>query len=109
MTAISNDLHYEECFSVPLDRFAESGDILVTVSSSGNSSNIIKGIESAREIGLSIVTLSGMKTDNRSRVLGDLNFWIPEETYGLVEASHQVLLHCWLDTFLELYGEDAKS
>lgn len=109
MTAVSNDIHYEECFAVPLARFAVPGDMLVTVSSSGNSPNVIKVIEIAREMGLGIVTFSGMASDNRSRTLGDLNFWIPADTYGLVEASHQVLLHCWLDTYLELYGEESPQ
>ena len=103
MTAVSNDIHYEECFAVPLARFAEPGDVLISVSSSGNSPNIIKAIENARALEMGIVTLSGMNPDNRSRSLGDLNFWIPADTYGLVEASHQALLHCWLDTFLQLY------
>jgi D-sedoheptulose 7-phosphate isomerase len=106
MTAVSNDIHYDECFVVPLTRFAERGDILVTVSSSGNSPNVIKVIERAREMGLGVITLSGMTPNNRSRKLGNLNFWVPADTYGLVEAGHQVLLHCWLDTFLVLYGEN---
>lgn len=105
ITAVSNDIRYEECFAVPLARFAVSEDILVTISSSGNSPNVIRAIECAREIGLRIVTLSGMTPHNRSRALGDLNFWIPAGTYGLVEAGHQVLLHCWLDTFLDLHGD----
>lgn len=104
MTAISNDIHYEDCFAVPLGRFASPGDMLITVSSSGNSPNIIRAINRARELDLSVVTLSGMDGGNRSRSMGDLNFWVPAQTYGLVEAGHQALLHCWLDTFLELYG-----
>jgi D-sedoheptulose 7-phosphate isomerase len=109
MTAVSNDIHYADCFAVPLSRFASPGDLLITVSSSGNSPNIIRAIEKALAIGMRIVTVSGMKPDNRSRRMGDLNFWVPADTYGLVEASHQVLLHCWLDTFLELYEESLNG
>jgi D-sedoheptulose 7-phosphate isomerase len=105
MTAVSNDIHYDDCFAVPLTCFATAGDILITVSSSGNSPNVTKAIDSARKINVGVVTLSGMKPDNRSRKMGDLNFWIPADIYGLVEASHQALLHCWLDTFLDLYTE----
>lgn len=104
MTAVSNDLHYEDCFSVPLARFANPGDLLVTVSSSGNSPNILKAIQTARDLELDVITVSGMTADNRSRALGDLNFWVPAKTYGLVEAGHQTLLHCWLDTYLDLYS-----
>lgn len=101
MTAVSNDIAYEECFAMPLKRFADSGDVLVTISSSGNSGNIVRAIETAQEIGLRVITVSGMKPDNRSRQMGDLNFYIPADTYGIVESSHQVLLHCWLDKFME--------
>lgn len=52
-------------------------------------------------MGLRVVTLSGMRPDKRSRNLGDLNFYVPAETYGIAEASHQVLPHCWLDRFME--------
>ena len=101
MTAISNDISYEESFALPLGRFADPGDVLVTISSSGNSPNIVRAIEKASEMGLTVVTISGMGPDNRSRGMGHLNFYIPADTYGVVEASHQVLLHGWLDRFME--------
>ncbi len=99
LTAISNDISYEQVFSMPLKRFANPGDVLVTVSSSGNSPNVLAGIQAAKEIGLFVVTLSGMNAENKSRQRGDLNFYVPANTYGLVEVSHQMLLHFWLDQF----------
>ena len=101
MTAVSNDINYEQSFAVPLKRFANSGDVLVTISSSGNSPNVIAAIEAAMELKMQVITLSGMKQDNKSRQIGDLNFYVPAETYGLAECSHQSILHCWLDTFME--------
>ena len=100
MTAVSNDISYEVCFELPLRRFAKPGDVLVSISSSGNSANIIRAIEVAQELGLQIITLSGMKPNNKSRQMGDLNFYVPADAYGIVEVSHQVLLHCWLDKFM---------
>lgn len=100
LTAMGNDLGYEQAFSAPLSWYAKSGDMLVTVSSSGNSPNIIKVIETARSKGMEVLTFSGMKDDNRSRSLGDLNFYVPSETYGIAESAHQVLLHVWLDKFI---------
>jgi len=105
LTAVSNDISYAESFSLPLKRFADKGDILVTISSSGNSPNIIKALETARELGVATITLSGLGADNQSRKLGDLNFYIPAPTYGLVEAGHQVLLHCWLDLYMEKHKD----
>src|SRR5210317_197140 len=54
MTALSNDISYEQSFAMPLKRFANSGDILVTISSSGNSPNVIAAIEAARELKLKV-------------------------------------------------------
>jgi D-sedoheptulose 7-phosphate isomerase len=88
---------------MPIKRFADTGDVLITVSSSGNSPNVIKAIEAAKELGLYAITLSGMKHDNQSRKRGDLNFYVPADTYGVVESSHQVLPHYWLDRHIENY------
>ena len=102
MTAIGNDISYNEIFAYPLARYANEGDVLVTISSSGNSPNIIRAIEVARDKGLKVVSFSGMKEDNKSRAQGDLNFWIPSKSYGIVESTHQCLLHCWLDKYMDL-------
>ena len=77
--------------------------MLITVSSSGNSPNIVKAIDTAREKGSFVVTVSGKKLDNKSRQKGDLNFYIPLETYGMVESAHAVLLHIALDNYLDKY------
>jgi D-sedoheptulose 7-phosphate isomerase len=103
LTAIANDISYDAVFSYRIEKSAEEKDMLVTISSSGNSPNIIAAIKTARARGLFIVTLSGMSFENASRKLGDLNFHVPLETYGLVESAHAVLLHCWLDLFLDRY------
>ena len=102
LTALGNDLGYEEAFAAPLNWYAGSHDMLATISSSGNSPNILKTIEVAREKDMSVVTFSGLKPDNASRKLGDLNFYIPAKTYGIVECAHQVLLHIWLDMFMDV-------
>ncbi len=100
LTAVSNDIAFENCFAEPIRRFGLQGDLLTTISSSGNSPNILKAIEAAREQNMRVVTLSGMKPDNKSRTLGDVNFYVPAKTYGIVECAHQVLLHCWLDLYM---------
>jgi D-sedoheptulose 7-phosphate isomerase len=109
LTAIGNDLGFEEAFAAPLSWYAKSGDLLVTISSSGNSANIINTISTARSKGMSVVTLSGLKPDNKSRQLGDLNLYIPAKTYGIVECAHQVLLHVWLDKFMGINEWDRDA
>lgn len=103
ITAISNDVSYEDVFSYRIERVLSEKDILVTISSSGNSPNIVKALKKAREKGAFCITLSGMKEDNKSRRLGDLNFYVPLQYYGLVESAHAVILHAALDNFLETY------
>ncbi len=103
ITAISNDLSYEDVFSYRIERILSEKDILVTISSSGNSPNIVKALQAGREKGAYCITFSGMKADNRSRSLGDLNFYVPLDFYGLVESTHAVILHAALDCFLETY------
>lgn len=103
ITAIANDISYEDVFSYRIGKAATSKDMLVAISSSGNSPNVVKAIKAARDIGLFIVTVTGKSADNKARALGDLNFYVPLDTYGMVESAHAVLLHCWLDMFLDKY------
>lgn len=103
ITAISNDISYAEVFAYRIERILTEKDILVTISSSGNSPNVIRAIEEARKKGAYVITVSGKDAGNQSRRLGDLNFYVPLGTYGLVESAHAVLLHSVLDQFLEQY------
>jgi D-sedoheptulose 7-phosphate isomerase len=102
LTCISNDFSFEEVFSKPLEMFLEKNDILYCFSSSGNSSNIINAAKIAREIGAFVVTFSGFESDNKLRNLGDLNFYVKSNSYGIVEISHLYLSHLILDYKLYL-------
>lgn len=101
LTAISNDIGYGKVFAYRIERLICERDILITISSSGNSPSILEAIRAAKEKEAFVVTLSGMKEDNRSRQMGDLNFYVPLATYGMVESAHAVLLHGALDLFLD--------
>lgn len=103
ITAIANDYSYEDVFSYRIGKVMKQGDMLITISSSGNSPNIIKAIQTAREKESFIVTLSGMKENNKSRQMGDLNIYVPLGTYGLVESAHATVMHMWLDRYLDKY------
>lgn len=103
ITAISNDVSYEDVFSYRIGRILGEKDILVTISSSGNSPNIIKAIKTAKEKGALTIAFCGMKPDNKSRQFADISFWVPLGTYGLVESSHSLLLHEILDLYLDRY------
>ncbi len=103
ITAVSNDISYDEVFAFPLNRFGKKSDMLIAISSSGNSKNIIRAIETAKEKGMTVVTLTGLKENNTARQMGDINVYVPGKTYGIVEVCHQAILHCWLDKYLDKY------
>ena len=97
ITAISNDLSYDEVFAEPLRRRGTKGDLLVAISSSGNSKNILNAVKTSKEIGITIVTLSAMSENNKLRKMGDVNIYIPAKTYGDAESCHAAILHYWID------------
>jgi D-sedoheptulose 7-phosphate isomerase len=97
ITAISNDIGYDEVFSEPLRRRATCGDMLLAISSSGASSNIIKALNVANESGLKNITVSGMDFNNPISNMGDINFYCAAKEYGYIESVHAVILHYWID------------
>jgi D-sedoheptulose 7-phosphate isomerase len=97
ITAISNDLGYDHVYAEPLRRRARPGDMLVAISSSGRSPNILAAVGVAREAGLMVVSLSAMSPENPLRRAGHLNVHLPCETYGEAETGHAAILHHWMD------------
>lgn len=97
LTCISNDYGYQHVFEKPIEMFADEGDILIAISSSGSSQNIIRGAKKALNRDCKLVTLSGFKEDNELRSLGHINFYVPSSSYGQVEIIHQAICHCILD------------
>jgi D-sedoheptulose 7-phosphate isomerase len=97
ITAISNDIGYEEVFAEPLRRRMIEGDLLLAISSSGESLNILRAVQAARELGGVVVTLSAMEPENKLRTRGDINFYLPAQTYGMAESCHAAILHYWMD------------
>ena len=98
LTAVANDLSYAEVFLEPLRRRMKPRDMVVAISSSGNSPNVLKACEYAGANGAYVVTLSAMRPDNELRRRGALNFWIPADSYGMAETSHAAILHYWMDS-----------
>ena len=108
LTATGNDLAYDQVFSLPLERLARSGDLLIAISSSGNSPNIVRALEVARRLAVGSVTLTAMQANNQARALGDLNFYVPLPRYGWAESAHQVILHYWFDQYQDVHGPGAS-
>jgi D-sedoheptulose 7-phosphate isomerase len=100
LTALANDNGYEHAFQRLVDLWADPGDVLVAISSSGRSSNILNACAAARDRGASLITFSGFGADNPLRSQGDLNFYVANATYGPVESAHAVLVHHLTDQVL---------
>ena len=77
--------------------FADSNDVLLAISSSGKSENILRGVVAAQEKGLKVISLSGLSGDNPLRKMGDINFYVPSMSYGFVEIIHKAICHCLID------------
>jgi D-sedoheptulose 7-phosphate isomerase len=105
LTCISNDFGYSHVFEKPIEMFGAKGDILVAISSSGQSENILRGVDAGKNGGCEIVTLSGFAPDNPLRAKGSLNFYVSSNSYGHVEVVHHAICHCILDTIIEHKGK----
>ncbi len=97
ITCFANDYGYENALKEWIGFNFQEGDVLVAISSSGESKNILNGVNKHKELGGQVITLSGFSPENTLSQLGEVNFVIPEKNYGIVECFHQVILHAILD------------
>ena len=109
LTCLGNDLGYPRVFAFPIERFADPGDVVIAISSSGQSDNIVVAADAAAGQGCRVISLSGFTTANRLRAIGDLRFYVPSFEYGQVEILHLVICHCVLDNLMARQGRTAAS
>ena len=99
ITCFSNDYGYEKWIAKAIDFYSDEKDVLILISSSGKSKNMINACNSAREKKISkIITFTGHDKNNPLSKLGDVNFWIDSKAYNYVENTHQI----WLLTIVDL-------
>lgn len=102
MSCAGNDYGWESVFSEPLKRYGEPGDVLIAISSSGKSQNILNAVLTAQDLDFDhIVTLSGFDPINPLRKIGHTNFYVPSDSYRHVERTHLFILDCILDLLVE--------
>lgn len=97
ITCFANDYGYENAMAEWVNFSFQPGDILVAISSSGESKNIVNAVNRHKSNGGIVITLSGFESNNTLSTLGDINFNTPGRNYGIVECFHQVILHAILD------------
>jgi D-sedoheptulose 7-phosphate isomerase len=108
LTALTNDNGYNVAFAQQIALWAKPGDLLIAISSSGCSENILHAVQEALLGYCHVITLSGFQADNPLRFLGNINFYTPVEDYGFVESAHAVLLHYLTDLAITLKTKQTR-
>jgi D-sedoheptulose 7-phosphate isomerase len=95
LTAVGNDYSYDEVFSKQVRGLGKKGDILLGISTSGNSKNVVKAIEAAKKIGLNIIALTGNGGGKIASLLdaNDIHLCVPSNRTARIQETHLVLLH----------------
>jgi D-sedoheptulose 7-phosphate isomerase len=104
LTALSNDYSYEKAMLEYLKiEGVTKDDLVITISSSGNSQNIVSVLDYCKERKINSLSLSGLKQDNKSIELANYSIYVPMKTYGMVECIHQIFLHLILDELMDIF------
>ena len=109
LTAMANDHGYECVFERPVQLWADTGDLLLAISSSGESENILRAVRASVGRGGQVITFSGFEADNSLRRMGHLNFYVPSQVYGYVEVVHSALTHFLTDCAVQSQSEAEDS
>ena len=91
-SAIANDYGYEFVFETQLEFFAREGDLLIAISSSGKSANIVNAAVRAKALGVLLVGFTGF-SGGKLKDLADVSIHVPVSNYGIVEDAHQAVVH----------------
>jgi D-sedoheptulose 7-phosphate isomerase len=102
ITCFANDYGYEHWVSKALEAYADPGDLAVLISSSGKSPNILNAAQTARQLKLTVITVSGFAADNPLCSLGDVNLWVDSTAYNVVEMTHHIWLLAIADYIIEM-------
>lgn len=101
--AVANDINYERIFLEQLKNLASPGDVLLAISGSGNSPNILRAVEWANDNGLTTVGITGFG-GGRLKTLGHYNFHVPVDDMGIVESVHLTVFHWVIDDLYRRFG-----
>lgn len=109
ITAIANDYSYDEIFSKQIRAFGQEGDVLLAITTSGNSKNVLKAIEAAHDRGMSVIALTGKDGGALAPMMqdGDVELRVPSNSTARIQETHLVIIHCLCDLIdCQLFGEE---
>ena len=112
MTAIGNDYSYREIFSKQVQAFGQAGDILLALSTSGNSANVLAAVEAALEREMRVVALTGKDGGELAKLLtdADVHICVPHTRTARIQEVHLVAIHCICDGIdVALFGGDVNE
>ena len=92
ITCFANDYGYERWVEKAVEFYGDKDDLIILISSSGNSKNLINAAKMAKSLGIYVVTFTGFKLNNPLKEEGELNFWLDSKAYNVVENTHQIWL-----------------
>ncbi len=99
LTAISNDYHYDEIFARQIDALGKEGDVLLAISTSGFSPNVVRAVEQAHQHGMTVVALTGRDGGQLARQLNekDVEIRVPNDSTARIQEIHLLSIHCLCD------------
>lgn len=103
ITALGNDLGYDDIFSEQLANYAQAGDVVLAISSSGNSKNVLKALELANKLGCVTVGISGF-AGGKLKELVKLHIHVPDSHMGRIEDGQMIVGHILLYGFMDVEG-----
>jgi D-sedoheptulose 7-phosphate isomerase len=110
LTALANDYSYEQAMLEYLKiEGVNKDDLVITISSSGNSPNVVSVLNHCKENNIKSLALSGLRNNNKSILLSDYSIYVPMKTYGMVECIHQIFLHLILDESMDIFEWDRNE
>ena len=92
ITCFANDYGYENWLAKSIEFYGDAGDVVVLISSSGNSENMLNAAQISKKMNIDVITFTGFSSDNKLKSEGALNFWVDSKAYNIVENTHQIWL-----------------
>jgi D-sedoheptulose 7-phosphate isomerase len=102
LTCFSNDYGYEHWAEKAIEFYADKNDLVILISSSGESKNITNAALKVKEMGMPLITLSGFSKDNKLKTIGDINLWVDSSQYNIIETVHQTWILSVIDYLIDI-------
>ena len=92
ITCLANDYGYDNWIAKAIKLYGDTGDLVILISSSGRSVNLVNAAKQAKNQGIQVATFTGFHADNPLKSYGDINFWLGSKAYNVVENTHLIWL-----------------